>query len=246
MSAPWIIAHRGASASAPENTMAAFRRAVELGARFIETDLHLSRDGRIVAIHDDTLERTTNGHGLVKDHTLKELREFDAGSWYSQQFAGQRIPSLEEILELAGEADLGLYLEIKGGSGYGIERALAAALHERHESHGVVVLSFDSRALELLNQLDRVLMTGLLCEDSKEDAVERAVKIGARQLAPRGDLVTSQLVARAHFHGLQLVTWTVNKTEDMRALAAAGVDGIMTDHPDRLVAVVGEQPSGKT
>jgi glycerophosphoryl diester phosphodiesterase len=244
MSSPWVIAHRGASACAPENTMAAFRRAVELGARFIETDLHLSRDGKIVAIHDDTLERTTNGHGLVRDHTVKELRELDAGSWFAPAFAGEYVPSLEEILELAGHADLSLYLEIKGGSGYGIERALAAALHERREAHGVVVLSFEPRALEQVHQLDRVLMTGLLFEDSKMDVVERAVKIGARQLAPRGDHVTPELVARAHFHGLQVVTWTINEPEQMRALTAAGVDGIMTDYPDRLVAVVGEQPSG--
>jgi glycerophosphoryl diester phosphodiesterase len=244
MPAPWVIAHRGASACAPENTMAAFRRAVELGAQFIETDLHLSRDGHIVAIHDDTLGRTCNGSGLVIEHTLEELRQLDAGSWFSPEFAGQTIPTLEEILELSGQADLSLYLEIKGGSGYGIERALAAALHERREAHGVVVLSFEARALEVVHQLDRVLMTGLLFEDSKVDSIERAVKIGARQLAPRGDRVTPELVARAHAHGLQVVTWTINEPEHMRALIAAGVEGIMTDYPDRLATVIGELPSG--
>src|ERR1039457_1736716 len=96
MRAPWIIAHRGASGHAPENTMAAFERAVALGAQFIETDLHLTRDARFVAIHDKTLERTTNGKGAVRDFTLAELRELDAGMWFDRQFMGQRIPTLEE------------------------------------------------------------------------------------------------------------------------------------------------------
>src|ERR1700693_696013 len=91
MPAPWVIAHRGASGTAPENTMAAFRRAVELGARFIETDLHLSRDGVIVAIHDSTLDRTTSGRGPVMAHSLKELRALDAGSWFFPEFVGGRL-----------------------------------------------------------------------------------------------------------------------------------------------------------
>src|SRR5216684_4181789 len=97
----WVIAHRGASGHSPENTMAAFRRAVELGARFIETDLHLSRDGEIVAIHDPTLDRTTSGRGPVMAHSLDELRQLDAGSWFSPEFAGERIPTLDEILSFA-------------------------------------------------------------------------------------------------------------------------------------------------
>ena len=101
MRVPWIIAHRGASGHAPENTLAAFTRAVELGAGFIETDLHLTRDARFVAIHDSTLERTTNGHGAVQDHTLAELRKVDAGLWYDRTYSCERIPTLEEILDFS-------------------------------------------------------------------------------------------------------------------------------------------------
>src|SRR5690348_9498353 len=98
MRMPWVIAHRGASGHAPENTFAAFRRAIELGAQFIETDLHLTRDAKFVAIHDSMLERTSNGRGAVHEATLAELRKLDFGLWYDREFAGERIPTLEDIL----------------------------------------------------------------------------------------------------------------------------------------------------
>src|ERR1700722_7750693 len=99
MRKPWIIAHRGASGHAPENTMLAFHTAVELGATFIETDIHMTRDGEFVAIHDSTVERTTNGRGAIKDLGLGEVRQVDAGKWYERDFMGQKIPPLDEILE---------------------------------------------------------------------------------------------------------------------------------------------------
>ena len=241
MPAPWVIAHRGASGTAPENTLAAFRRAVELGARFIETDLHLSRDGEIVAIHDPTLDRTTNGHGPVMAHSLKELRDLDAGSWFAPEFAKEKLPTLDEILSFAGTADVNLYLEIKSQSGYGIERALVSALRGRAEAMRVVVFSFDPHALELVRRLDRVTMTGLLWDDDPAEAVERAMHIGARQIAPRGDRISRELVAEAHTNGLQVVTWTINEPALIRALASAGVDGIMSDYPDRIVSALNEK-----
>jgi len=237
MRLPWVIAHRGASAVAPENTMAAFRRAAEMGAECIETDLHLSRDGRLVIVHDTTLNRTTNGDGLVKNFTFNELRELDAGTWFSQDFAGERLPAIEELLDFAGPADLSLYLEIKGGAGYGVERAIISALRGRKEAKATVVLCFDGSVLDRIHQLDRLLMTGLLFDSGGEDMVKEAVRVGARQIGPRGDCVTPELIADAHRRGLKVVTWTINDAAQMRALAAIGVDGIMTNHPDRLSAV---------
>jgi glycerophosphoryl diester phosphodiesterase len=223
--------------------MAAYQRAVKLGARFIETDLHLSRDGGIVAIHDATLDRTTSGRGPVMALSLAELRALDAGSWFSREFSGQRIPTLEEILSFSAQADINLYLEIKSESGYGIERALVAALRGRVEAMRVVVLSFDPHSLELVRRLDRVLMTGLLWDDEPANAVERAMHIGARQVAPRGDRLSPELVTEAHMNGLQVVTWTINEPAQIRSLVAAGLDGIMSDYPDRVVAVLNEQQS---
>jgi glycerophosphoryl diester phosphodiesterase len=234
----WVVAHRGASGHAPENTMAAFRRAVEMGAQFIETDIHLTRDAELVAIHDATLERTTNGSGQVKNFTLAELRALDAGSWFAPEFAGERIPTLEEIIAFAREADVVFYLELLADAPWGAEHALSAALRRAGESSRMAVLSFVAAALATLRRLDPVVMTGLLFDKPLDDPVGRAVDTGARQLAPRGDLVTPQLVEQAHAAGLQVVTWTVNDPTEMRALLEAGVDGIMTDYPDRLCAVL--------
>jgi glycerophosphoryl diester phosphodiesterase len=237
MRLPWVIAHRGACAVAPENTMAAFRRAAEMGVDCIETDLHLSRDGRLIIVHDNTLNRTTSGDGLVKNFTFKELRELDAGKWFSNDFAGERLPAVEELLDLAGQHDLSLYLEIKGGAGYGVERAVISALRGRKEAKATVVLCFDSSVLDRIHQLDRLLMTGLLFESDGEDMVKEAVRVGARQIAPRGDCVTPELIEDAHRRGLKVVTWTINEPGQMRAMANASVDGIMSNHPDRLIAV---------
>jgi glycerophosphoryl diester phosphodiesterase len=237
MRLPWVIAHRGACAVAPENTMAAFRRAVEMGVDCVETDLHISRDGRLIIVHDATLTRTTSGDGLVKNFTFAELRELDAGRWFAPEFEGERLPAMEELLDLAGQTDLGLYLEIKGGAGYGVERAVISALRGRKEAKASVVLCFDASVLERIHQLDRLLMTGLLFESGGEDMVREAVRVGARQIAPRGDCVTPELLADAHRRGLKVVTWTINEPSQMRALALMGVDGIMTNHADRLIAV---------
>lgn len=238
MRVPWIIAHRGASGHAPENTFAAFERAVALGAQFIETDVHLTRDARFVAIHDKTLERTTNGKGAVRDHTLAELRELDAGMWFDRQFMGQKIPTLEEILEFARENDVVFYLEIKYDSAWGMHHALVAALAGAGNAARTVVISFDPSTLDALRRLDASIMTGLLVEGGNRDFVKAALDVGARQLCPRADLITRELVDQAHRSDLHVVTWTVNEAAKMGSVINAGVDGIMTDLPDRLRATL--------
>jgi len=224
--------------------MSAFRRAVELGARFIETDLQLTRDARVIAIHDSTLDRTTNGKGPVHLMPRDEIRALDAGTWFGSRdgasFAGERVPTLEEILAFAKERDIIFYLEIKSGGAWGVEHAVVAAVRDSGQAAHAVILSFEPAILDSVNRLDSTLMTGFLCEHPSNDLVERAVRAGARQLAPRGDLVTSALVDKAHHAGLQVAAWTINEPDQMRHLISAGVDGIMTDYPDRLVAVLQE------
>lgn len=233
-----VIAHRGASGNAPENTLAAFRKAVALGATFIETDLQLSRDARFVAIHDATVNRTTNGRGAVHEMTLADLRKLDAGSWFGSEFAGERIPTLEEIFEFSKKHDIVFYLEIKPGGSWGGEHALIGALRESGEIPRAVVISFDAAIVMNLRKIEPTLMTGLLYDGQVEKPLDKAVEIGARQLVVRGDLVTPALIAEAKKKDLQVVCWTVNHPAHMRMLAAAGVDGIMSDYPDRLVAAV--------
>jgi glycerophosphoryl diester phosphodiesterase len=232
-----LIAHRGASGYAPENTLAAFRKAVAMGLSFIETDLQLSRDARFVAIHDDTVNRTTNGQGGVHDLTLAELRRLDAGSWFGSSFAGERIPTLEEILEFAKRHDVVFYLELKPGGSWGGEHALIGALRESGEIARVVVISFDSALVAAVRRVEPTLMTGLLFDGQIEKPIEKTLEIGARQLVIRGDLVTPAMIAEAKRNDLQVICWTVNHPAHMRLLASAGVAGIMSDYPDRLNAV---------
>jgi len=218
--------------------MAAFERAVELGAGFIETDIHLTRDARFVAIHDDTVERTTNGSGAVHDFTLAELRALDAGRWFDRDFAEQTIPTLEEVLSFGRKHDVVFYLEIKYEAAWGMQHALAAALQNAEIAARTIVLSFNPAMLFSLRQLNASMMMGLLVEETNSDLVKAAHDVGARQICPKLDLVTRELVDQAHRSDLQVVTWTVNDADAMRKTIATGVDGIMTDLPDRLRAIL--------
>ena len=230
-----MIAHRGASGYAPENTLAAFRRAVALGATFIETDLQLSRDARFVAIHDDSVDRTTSGKGRVHDLSLTELRRLDAGSWFGSEFSGEQIPTLEEILDFSKKHDVVFYLEVKPGAAWGGEHALVGALRESGEIPRTVVISFNGMILQKLRQIEPTVMTGLLNDGQLDRPVDEAIQVGARQLCVRGDLVTPALLADSRKKDLQVVCWTVNHPAHMRMLMEAGVDGIMSDYPDRLI-----------
>jgi glycerophosphoryl diester phosphodiesterase len=242
----WVIGHRGAAGHAPENTMAAFRRGVELGATFLETDLQLTRDARFVCIHDSTLDRTTNGRGNVNSFTLAELRRLDAGSWFSEGrdkrggpgFKGETIPSLEDLLEFSAEADASLYLELKRVGAWGAAPTLVGAINAAGATTRAVVISFDAAMLDAIRQREPMLMTGLLFDRARPDIVREAARIGARQIAPRGNFATAELVAEARGADLQVVTWTINDPAEIRRVAAAGVHGIITDYPDRVVAAL--------
>lgn len=232
------IAHRGASGYAPENTLAAFRRAIAQGVSFIETDLHLTRDAHFVAIHDQTVDRTTGGHGAVQNLTLAEVRRLDAGSWFGSEFTGERIPTLDEILEFARKNDVVFYLELKPSGFWGGEHALISQLRNSAEIARSVIISFDPEILANLRKIEPTLMTGLLYAGKLENPFEKALEIGVRQIAVRCDLVTPNFLEQARKRDLQVVCWTVNSPAHMRLLAAAGVDGIMSDYPDRLLSVL--------
>jgi glycerophosphoryl diester phosphodiesterase len=177
------------------------------------------------------------GQGSVHDLTLAELRRLDAGSWFGSSFTGERIPTLEEILEFAKRHDVVFYLELKPGRSWGGEHALIGALRESGEFHRVVVISFDSALVAAVRRVEPTLMTGLLCDGQAEKPIEKTLEIGARQLVIRGDLVTPAMIAEAKRNDLQVICWTVNHPAHMRLLASAGVAGIMSDYPDRLNAV---------
>jgi glycerophosphoryl diester phosphodiesterase len=170
--------------------------------------------------------------------TLSELRRLDAGSWFGSEFMGERIPTLEELLAFSKKNDVVFYLEIKPQGSWGGEHALIGALRESGEIPRAVVISFDASVVLKLRKIEPTLMTGLLYDGQIEKPLDKAIEVGARQVAVRGDLVTPALLSAARKKDLQVVCWTVNNSAHMRALMAAGVDGIMSDYPDRLVAAV--------
>jgi glycerophosphoryl diester phosphodiesterase len=214
----------------PENTMISFERGLELGADWIELDVHLSRDEALIVIHDETLDRTTNGHGLVRDHTLAELRTLDAGD-------GQRIPTLDEVLAWARERQTVVDIEIKNAPVYypGIERRLVAALDRGGMTDQVIVISFDHAAVKRVHELEPRITTGVLYACRPTDAgVGLARAAGADAVLPHWAYVTSEDVATAHAAGLSVAPWATSDPDVMHKLVADGVDAIGTNHPDIL------------
>jgi glycerophosphoryl diester phosphodiesterase len=246
----WVVGHRGAMGHRPENTLASYEHALELGADWIELDVHLSRDGALIVIHDETLDRTTNGHGLVRDHTLAELKQLDAGSWFSPKYASQRIPTLGEILDWARARDTVVDIEIKNAPLYyeGIELAVVHALERAGMSDQAIVISFDHASVKRVKEVSggRVA-TGVLYGCRPLDAgVPLARSAGADALLPHWAYVTAEDVARAHAEGLSVAPWASSDPDVLRSLIANGVDAIGTNHPDvlrRVIASVVDAPS---
>lgn len=233
MNGPAVIAHRGASAHAPENTAAAFRLAARIGASFVETDLRCTRDGRFVLLHDMRVNRTTDGRGHVAQIEFDTLRRLDAGSWFGQEFTGERILTLEEGLALAENLALGVYLEIKIPLDAPLQEALARQLR-RFPLDRLVLLSFHPETLRAIQAAEPRLKTALLVRRARP-AIEAASQAKASLLAPHRRQISARLVARAHQSGFDVVTWTVNSEREMHKMIAMGVDGIMTNWPERLI-----------
>lgn len=236
------IAHRGASGLAPENTLAAFRLALELGTDALECDLHRTRDGQVVVIHDDAVNRTTNGRGRVGDLTWAELQRLDAGSWFDKRFRGERIPRLEELLELARPHGVRLLLEIKvqGNPAEGMETAKKAlGLMGRFDLLSrVTFLCFDAKVVKGLGESRPRGEGGWLVKKIPTKVAERLRALGARALAPHWSCVNEKLVSELHEAGYLIIVWTADEPERMRRLLRLGVDAIATNFPDRLNAVL--------
>ncbi len=230
------IAHRGASGNFPENTVCAFRAAIDAGAEMCELDVQLSRDGAIVVIHDETVERTTDGKGEVAELTLEELKRLDAGAKFKGgAVKGERIPTLDEVFSVTS-GKCGLNIELKAG---GLEHQVAQIMQARNALADSIVSSFDWEYLKNIQQLHFNIRVGLLAEEKPVDLMMNAVAMRAHSINPRWDMVTSDLCKAAHERGLKVYTWTVDADARMRALIACGVDGIMTNYPERLRKVVG-------
>ncbi|MBK7580281.1 MAG: glycerophosphodiester phosphodiesterase [Myxococcales bacterium] len=247
---PHCFAHRGGAALWPENTLPAFEGALGLGCDFIETDVHLTRDRHLVLFHDARLERTTNGYGQVREHTLSELERLDAGYWFSDdgkhrpwRGKGVRIPRLEELVAL--DPTLRMNVEMKQ-QGVGLPLALWELI-ERRALHDRILVAAAERALG--REFRRIARGRVAQSASASEVLElwSACKLGASRLVPIAydalqvppvfhglRVITRQFVRAAHARGVELHAWTIDDPTEMRALVALGVDGIMSDRPDLL------------
>jgi glycerophosphoryl diester phosphodiesterase len=237
---PIKIGHRGAAGYCPENTYASFDLALELGVDYIEIDIQMTKDGELVVIHDPTVNRTTNGKGRVKDLTLREIQNLDAGGWFHTKFSGEKVPSFSDFLDkYAGKT--GLLIEIKKPSLYpGIEEKLASELIKRgltsDENKSIIVQSFDQNSLIHFHQLLPSIPIGILVKRAAINGLSYKELLSyssyASYVNPKLTLVTKKLIQQIQRHGFKTMIWTANTKKDIHLLKQYSVEGIISDYPD--------------
>ncbi|WP_392486787.1 glycerophosphodiester phosphodiesterase [Haloimpatiens sp. FM7315] len=240
MSFTKVQAHRGASGYAPENTIAAFKKAIEMGADGIELDVHLSKDNELIVMHDEMINRTTNEKGLIKDFTLAELKKLDAGSWFGVKFKNERIPTLEEVLILVKTTPLFLNIEIKAGYRMykGIEEKVLALLEKHNMINRSIISSFDHYSLVKIKQLNPKIKTGMLYSASLFEPWQYAKSIKSDALHPYYITLNKDFILNAYINGLAINTYTVNDEDVMTKLSRGRVSGIITNYPDKAKKIV--------
>ena len=239
---PVRIAHRGASGSAPENTAAAFERAIQIGVDAIEVDVHGTSDGRVVVIHDPTLDRTTDRCGWVREQTLEQIRHADAGAWFGRQFRGEQVPLLEEAIETTRHRAL-LLVEIKGEF---LAEKVLQIVGETDAADQVVIQSFNPETIRRVKLLDAGIPTALLigklpAAPSRVRArrlVKQVLEVGANALAIWHTTLTPSFFEETRKRAVSVWAWTVDEELVMRDMVQMGVQGIITNHPERLNGIL--------
>jgi glycerophosphoryl diester phosphodiesterase len=239
---PKIIGHRGAAAHAPENTLAGFRKAHALGVAWVEFDVRLTGDGRCIVLHDDTIDRTTDGSGTAARMSLESLAAFDAGSWFDPRFAGETIPTFEETIDLLAELGLGANVEVKPHRGAEIETAEAVCRILRAQWPGdlppPLVSSFAYSALETARRVAPELARGLLLGRIGDDWLALARAIGAQTIHCGHVGLTERRAREIGAAGYELLAYTVNHAGRAAELFAWGVSSVFSDAPDRVAGAV--------
>lgn len=224
-----IVGHRGGAAGYPENTLANFKKAVELGADGVEFDVQLSKDGEVVVIHDELIDRTMTGSGLVRDHSLQELKKMSAGAYYSSDFKEEKIPTLEEVLEVVKDLEI-INIELKNYLDYPqLEEKVLELVDKFEIREQVIISSFNHYSLQKIKKLQPEIKTGALLMAKMINAVDYAFKRGFNALHLHFLTADQEIIDKAHFMGLQLNVYTVNFPESVEELLEKGVDIIMTD-----------------
>jgi glycerophosphoryl diester phosphodiesterase len=230
----FCFGHRGAAGHEPENTLRSVKKALELGANGIEVDVHLAND-HLVVIHDDTLDRTTNGTGAVAEKSFAHLRLLDAG-------CGERIPTLEEVFETVNHQAI-INVELKGpGTALPVVKLIERYVQERGWRYEDFLISaFDHTQIQTAKKLQPQIRIGALIDKVSPGLAASAEQLEAWSLHPGKRYVTPELVADAHRRGLKVLVFTINKPAEIAAMAALGVDGVFTDFPERVVTFLRAQ-----
>ncbi len=231
---PIVIAHRGASGSAPENTLSAFKKAIDIGANMIELDVRKTKDEELVIIHNSTLNKTSNGRGKVSSYKLNELKKFDMGSWFSYEFKGEKIPTLQEVFMLCKDK-IFLDIEIKS---YNIEEKVIKLIDEAKMKNKVIITSFKFNILKKIKEIDSKIKTGaIILSVYGIERLRQRLNIDA--IVPQGSFfLTSSVLTKAHSEGLDVYAWTLNEEFWIRRALRLGVDGIITNYPERVIKIL--------
>lgn len=229
-----IIAHRGASGYAPENTLAAFGKAMDMGSKSVEFDVQMTKDGELIVIHDYTLDRTTNGYGYVMDTTLEMIRSYDAGSWYGDEFIGERVPLLNEVLDLLPN-DVTINIEIKKAvyEKREVEKKVLELVMEKNRISKTIFSSFDHDCL--INLLDiKKVRVGVLISARLIKLTDYIISSGLKSYSINQSsvFVNKELVTQAHNNGLKVLTYTVNDLRTAKMFEEIGVDAIFSNYID--------------
>ena len=228
------IAHRGASAEYPENTLIAFDAAIAADADMCELDVQRTADGVLVVMHDENVDRTTDGEGKLPGLDFETIKRLDAGSWFAPGFARERVPTLDEVFALA-RGRCALNVELKAP---GIATPVCDLIRKWNAEDSTLVSSFDWNELAEVHRAAPELHVGLLASRGPARLIGSAVKMKAAAINPRVDLINIELCQQARRQGLSVYAWTEDDPIEMRKLITNGVDGIMTNHPDRLRGVL--------
>ncbi len=230
----WIrIAHRGASKIAPENTLAAFKKAIEIGVDAIELDLHGTEDGEIVVIHDPSLDRTTNLSGPINQTTLETIKQADAGAWFNPQFTGEKVPTLAEVLACIGDKTIAV-LEIKDTL---ISETVVENIRDMNMLEQVVIISFHTSVLQTVRAIEPRIPTGWLIGSSNGythtvQLCQQLGSLGSALLNVNHHLITAEFAYEVRRRGIALWSWTVDDIVRMRQMLAFGVQGITSNQPE--------------
>ncbi|QQN86062.1 glycerophosphodiester phosphodiesterase [Bacillus toyonensis] len=244
------IAHRGASEYAPEHTIAAYKLGQQLKGDYIEIDLQMTKDGHLVAMHDETVNRTTNGKGLVKEHTLEEMKQLNVGSFFNEkypnlakkEFENAKVPKLKEIIEMFGH-NANYYIETKSPDEYpGMEEKLLEIIKYYQISDKVIIQSFSEESLQKIHSLHaNIPLVQLLSYQKSVQLNELEIekyKTYCIGLGMNYKYIDSAYVKKIKKHGLEVHPFTVDNEKDMKKLLSWGVDGMFTNYPDRLHSIL--------